>query len=143
MVKRCNFARHRVMAMAIRSDVLGGILGAVLAKLKSDFGLAPASSEPELAKLSVQRAQDLLARTEREMQAATAKAQAARRRADKLQVQLAQSPNSGEPAQLEFELQQAHAFSEHARQLFKVHSRIKSALPSSNPKTAPQPEPKP
>lgn len=126
--------------MAIRSDVLGGVLGGalagVLAQLKSDLAGSPAS-DVELARLSMQQAKDLLARTEREIQAAMAKAEAARRRADKLQGQVRQSPNSDMPARLELELRQVQAFSEHARQLFKVHSRVKSALTSSNPKTAP------
>jgi len=118
--------------MAIRTKVSGGVWGSVVAKLKSDFGLAP-ENELELAKLSLPQAKDLLARTEREMQAALAKAEAARRRASKLQLQITHSPDTPMFAQLQVELQQAQSYAAHAHRLFEVHSRVQSKLVSANP----------
>jgi len=118
--------------MTIRTKVSGGVWGSVVARLKSDFGLAP-ENELELAKLSLPQAKDLLARTEREMQAALAKAEAARRRASKLQLQMTHSPDTHKLAQLQVELQQAQSYAAHAHRLFEVHSRVQSRLISKTP----------
>ena len=110
------------------------IVVGVKADLTSDI------TEAEGAALSANRAQELLKRIETELLAAQAKAHAAKRRAERLNTALIagkQKEDVSLISQLAHEQKAANSFEAHANQLSEVHSRIKSAITSSNPKTAP------
>ena len=118
---------------------LNRMLASVKADLTSDI------TEAEAAVLSASQAQALLKRVETELQAALAKAQAAKRRAEKLQTALiADKPDDvAAISQLAHEQETAKSFDAHANRLSKVHTRIKSALTSGKPCTDLKREPKP
>lgn len=118
-------------------------LNRILANVRADTTIE--MSEAETAALSKQEVQDLLVRIETKLQAALAKAQAANRRASKLQTVLLtgeQKEDVSLISQLAHEQRTAKSFDAHANQLSEVHRRVKSALTSGTPKPIDKSEPR-
>lgn len=106
-------------------------LGRILASVKADLTIEITAAET--AALSASQAQALLQRIETKLQAAHAKAEAAKRRTAKLQSALIagkQKENVSLISQLAHEQKAAKSFDAHANQLSEVHRRVKSALTS-------------
>jgi hypothetical protein len=135
--------RSLVFAQRLRRNPKMRWFNRILASVKAD--LTSDITEAEAALLSASQASALLKRVETELQAALAKAQAAKRRVEKLQNALI----AGKPAdvsaisQLAHEQKTAKSFEAHANQLSEVRRRVKSALPSGTPKKIKPSEHKP